>query len=212
MRILMLGNSFTFYNDMPSMLKEITGSEVVSYTRGGAYLAEQLNPDTEMGAKTFHALEGDQSWDYVILQGQSSEPVLSKESFVKSVNGLCKKIHAVGVVPLLYSTWAYQKDSAVMQEMTEKHGLSYDVMYAQLASAYSEAAEQNDAIVADVGKAFYEKSVKQNLYVEDGKHPNEEGSRLAAETIAEAIAAYQKKKIVKSQSQPTFPIQIEAER
>ena len=140
MRILMLGNSFTYYNDMPSMLAEITGAEVVPHTRGGAYLAEQLNPETEMGAKTLAALDGSRSWDYVILQGYSSEPVLAKEAFLQSVAGICEKIHAIQATPLLYSTWAYQKDSAVMQEMTEKHGISYDVMYAQLASVYREAA------------------------------------------------------------------------
>lgn len=34
MRILMLGNSFTFANDMPVMLAELTGAEVVHHTRG----------------------------------------------------------------------------------------------------------------------------------------------------------------------------------
>lgn len=34
MRILMLGNSFTFANDMPAMLAELTGAEVVHHTRG----------------------------------------------------------------------------------------------------------------------------------------------------------------------------------
>ena len=43
MRILMLGNSFTFANDMPAMLAELTEAEVVHHTRGGARLAEQLN-------------------------------------------------------------------------------------------------------------------------------------------------------------------------
>lgn len=34
MRILMLGNSLTFANDMPRMLAELTGAEVVHHTRG----------------------------------------------------------------------------------------------------------------------------------------------------------------------------------
>ena len=46
MRILMLGNSFTYYNDMPAMLAEITGAEVVQNTRGGARLKEQLSPNS----------------------------------------------------------------------------------------------------------------------------------------------------------------------
>ena len=63
MRILMLGNSFTFVNDMPAMLAGLTGAEVVHHTRGGARLAEQLNPKTKMGAKTLEALEKER-WDY----------------------------------------------------------------------------------------------------------------------------------------------------
>jgi len=34
MRILMLGNSFTFYNDMPAMLAGLTGAEVIAHTCG----------------------------------------------------------------------------------------------------------------------------------------------------------------------------------
>ena len=44
MRILMLGNSLTFANDMPHMLAALTGAEVVHHTRGRARLSEQLNP------------------------------------------------------------------------------------------------------------------------------------------------------------------------
>ena len=71
MRILMLGNSFTFTNNMPEMLAELTGAEVVHHTRGGARLAEQLNTKTKMGAKTQAALE-DEFWDYVILHEMST--------------------------------------------------------------------------------------------------------------------------------------------
>ena len=53
MRILMLGNSFIFTNHMPQMLADLTGAEVVHHTRGGARLAEQLNPKTKLGAKTW---------------------------------------------------------------------------------------------------------------------------------------------------------------
>ena len=49
MRILMLGNSFTTANHMPDMLDELTGAEIVQHTRGGARLAEQLNPKTQIG-------------------------------------------------------------------------------------------------------------------------------------------------------------------
>ena len=129
MRILMLGNSFTFYNDMPSMLAELTGAEVIHHTRGGARLAEQFNPETQMGSKTLEALEKD-SWDYVVLQEMSNGPIIYRESFMNSVSSLCEKIRAVGAIPILYATWAYQKDCDKLEEM----GLAYDIMAAQLSS------------------------------------------------------------------------------
>ena len=49
MRILMLGNSFIFTNNMPQMLANLTGAKVVHHTRGGARLSEQLNPNTDPG-------------------------------------------------------------------------------------------------------------------------------------------------------------------
>ena len=45
MRILMLGNSLTFANDMPHMLAALTGAEVVHHTRGGArLLSDRTSP------------------------------------------------------------------------------------------------------------------------------------------------------------------------
>lgn len=70
MRILMLGNSLIFANDMPRMLAQLTGAQVVHHTRGGARLSEQLNPKTRLGTQTQAALSREH-WDYVILQEMS---------------------------------------------------------------------------------------------------------------------------------------------
>ncbi len=189
MRILMLGNSFTFYNDMPSMLADLTGAEVVHHTRGGAHLAEQANPKTEMGAKTLEAL-GKESWDYVVLQEQSNAPITSKQAFLNSVKKLCEMVRAAGAIPVLFATWAYQKGS---EKMNEK-GIPYDEMATKLSEAYHDAARQNDALIAEVGEEFYKQADKINLYAEDGKHPSEEGSRIAARTIAAVILQSEQKK------------------
>ena len=100
MRILMLGNSFTFANNMPAMLEELTGAEVVNHTRGGARLAEQLNTKTKMGAKTQAALE-DEFWDYVILQEMSTGPITARNSFMNSVSSLCNRIKEEDGTPIL---------------------------------------------------------------------------------------------------------------
>ena len=103
MRILMLGNSYIFTNDLPSILAEITGAEVVQNTRGGARLREQLNPETRLGAKALELLQNEK-WDYVVLQEMSNGPITAKESFMQSVKDLCGKIRENGAVPVLYAT------------------------------------------------------------------------------------------------------------
>lgn len=178
----MLGNSYIFTNKMPQMLAEITGAEVVHHTRGGARLAEQLNPETKLGARTQRAL-AEEHWDYVVLQEMSNAPVVTREKFLQSAAALCDQVHAAGAKPVFYLTWAYQKGGLQMK----KSGLDYDVMYQGLQDAYREAARANDALLADVGTAFYQRSEYQSLYAEDGSHPNEDGSRLAAEIIAAEI-------------------------
>lgn len=181
MRILMLGNSFTYFHDLPEMVREITGAHVESHTRGGAYLSEQLDPAAEMGAATLQSLE--EAWDYVVLQEYSNGPLRNREGFMKSIAALCEKIRACGGVPVLYATWAYEKDGPKMGTMD----CSYEAMAEGLKEAYHTAAETNGALVADAGQRFFEQAEKKSLYEEDSYHPSEEGSRLAAETIAAVI-------------------------
>lgn len=188
MRVLMLGNSFTFTNNMPHKLAELTGAEVVPHTRGGARLSEHLNPDTKLGARTQAALR-DEHWDYVVLQEMSNGPITSPKSFFSSVERLCKQIRENGAVPILYATWAYQKGGATL---TAK-GWDYDEMACSLSEAYQKAAQENHALIADVGHRFYELSDTQNLYAGDGVHPSELGSRIAAETIAAVIQEHKEK-------------------
>lgn len=182
MRILMLGNSFTFVNEMPQTLAKLTGAEVIHHTRGGARLAEHLNRKTKMGAKTLAAFETEK-WDYVVLQEMSNAPVVSRDKFLKSAAQLCEKVRSNGAVPVFYATWAYKKDS---DKMNNFH-FTYEEMHQLIFQAYHEAAQQNNALIADVGKAFYDRAKTELLYAEDGCHPNEAGSLLAATIIADVI-------------------------
>ena len=157
MRILMLGNSFTFTNNMPKMLAELTEAEVVHHTRGGARLSEQLNPSTKLGSQTQAALQKEK-WDYVVLQEMSHGPITAPKSFFSSVEQLCRQIRANGAVPILFATWAYQRGGAKLAAK----GWDYD----EMARALSDT---------------------QVLYAADGVHPSELGSHIAAETIAAVI-------------------------
>ena len=182
MRILMLGNSFIFTNNMPQMLADLTGAEVVHHTRGGARLSEQLNPNTKLGGRTQAALQKEK-WDYVVLQEMSHGPITAPKSFFSSVEQLCRQIRANGAIPILFATWAYQRGGAKLAAKD----WDYDEMAQKLSEAYHKAARDSNALIADVGNHFFELSHTQNLYAADGVHPSELGSRMAAETIAAVI-------------------------
>ena len=182
MRILMLGNSFTFTNNMPRMLAELTGAEVIHHTRGGARLSEQLNPCTKLGSQTQAALQKEK-WDYVVLQEMSHGPITAPKSFFSSVEQLCQQIRANGAVPILFATWVYQRGGVKLADK----GWDYDEMARKLSEAYHEAARENSALIADVGRRFYEWPDPRDFYAADGVHPSELGSRIAAETIAAVI-------------------------
>ncbi|MEQ2455417.1 SGNH/GDSL hydrolase family protein [Flavonifractor hominis] len=189
MRILMLGNSFTSSNGMPQMLAELTGAEVICHTRGGARLSEHLNPKAKLGAQTQAALEHEH-WDYVVLQEMSHGPITFPERFFSSVEQLCGQIRKNGAIPILYATWAYQKGGA---KLTAK-GWDYDTMVRQMSDTYHKAAQENHTLIADTGRRFYELSDTQDLYAGDGVHPNEQGSRIVAETLAAVIQAHEEDK------------------
>ena len=81
--ILMLGNSFTRANGLPELLAEELSCEVEVHARGGARLAEQLNPKTKLGSQTLASLEAG-GYAFVVLQEMSTAAVASPASFERS--------------------------------------------------------------------------------------------------------------------------------
>ena len=189
LRILMLGNSLTYYNNMPSMLAELTGAEIVTHTRGGAHLKEHLDPDSKMGVSTQQALaEG--HWDYVVLQEQSAEPIDTESGeYLDSVTRLSELAREAGATPIIYATWPYQEGA----DRYNKLNVSREEMGKLLHDAFVNAASSTGALMADVETAFSQASAEDMLYSSDGVHPSSIGSRLAAEVIAKTIEEDQKK-------------------
>lgn len=180
MRMLLLGNSYTAALHLPEKLAEALSAEVVAHTRGGARLAEQLNEKTKLGSRTQKALK-EEKWDYVILQEMSKGPVIYPERYLESVTKLSKQIKENGAVPVIYCTWAYQKDSPVMG----KEPFSYEEMYQKLEAMCHQAAQENGALLADVGTVFFQ--AKENLYAQDGSYPNALGVEKIVEVLAQTI-------------------------
>lgn len=183
MRVLFIGNSFTYYNDMPktveAMLKMTHPDAVVeSVTKGGYYLSRHLDDDDVLCGLAKAKLS--EKWDHVILQEQSFCPVGDNERFMRGVLALSELTRATGAKILMYSTWAYRDGS----EKLEKTGLSYEEMKDKLLSAYTNAARAVGGDVVNVGELFYSIMKKHPecdlLLTTDNYHPSPLGSLAIA--------------------------------
>ena len=183
-RVLMLGNSLSSANKMPERLGSLLGADVIAHTRGGARLAEQLNPATSLGARTAAALKGGDI-DVVVLQEASTHPIRCRAAYVRSACALADAARAAGAVPVIFATWALWDGAKPLVRL----GLTRGQMADALADAFAEASRRGGAPVADVLSSFMRDADPRTLYATDGVHPSERGSLLAAEAIAAAIEA-----------------------
>ena len=187
--VLFIGNSFTYYNDLPGTVAEMLDKagfdfQVESLTKGGWYLHRYADPSDEMGAKLQADFVG-RHWDYLVLQDQSFNPVKDYEDFLGAVKKLCELMDYDKL--LLYQTWAYEDGS----EKLASTGMTYDELYLALKTSYAKAADEVGGELVPVGDWFAEYREKRpevQLYREtDHYHPSEEGTRLAARVFFKAL-------------------------
>lgn len=186
--ILFIGNSYTHYNDMPEQIfsKVISSAgykaNVTRITKGSWYLlyhADENNSGT--GAKVDEALKKNK-YDFVVIQEQSTAPILEPEKFYTGARNLVAKIRANGATPIFYGTWGRKVGHKVLTE----NNWTNESMTWMLAAAYDAIGKELGVDVAQVGFSFfdvYTNNKKINLYNGDLTHPSAAGSYLAALTI-----------------------------
>ncbi|MBE6569504.1 MAG: DUF4886 domain-containing protein [Ruminococcaceae bacterium] len=181
--ILFIGNSFTYYNDLPAMLQAMfaeTGRELCPgrILKGGSYLSQYTVPDSEHGrifAENYPAAD----WDYIVLQDQSFQPAGNPEAFFASVDKILSCMEGHHAKLIFYSTWAYRDNT----EKLSGTGMSYMQMLEGLTASYKKAAEDHGALRVRAGEAFLrsmETCPAIDLYMPDDFHPSPCGSYLAA--------------------------------
>ncbi len=188
--ILFIGNSFTYYNNMPNMVEQMGltngyNVNVESITNGGYQLIQYMTAGTTATQEVLDKLD-ERDWDYVVLQEHSNKPDTNKTEFLYSVQELNQLITSKGAQTILYSTWSYRDGSAKLAST----GYTYTEFYNSLTNAYKEAAETYGTLRAPVGTAFYNLTMEQssiNLIKSDDFHPNTAGSYVAAFTFYSMI-------------------------
>jgi len=163
LRVLFIGNSFTFYNGgVDQVLHGLAPRTVVdSATQGGYRLSDHIADPATMDKLQ------QPGWNRVVLQEQSQLPVLSRESFISSAGTLADQVRAQGAIPLLLMTWARPDSSGVTT--------------AALTSAFADAGRRLKVLVIPAGTAFGLSLATQPDIVlnELDGHPTREGTYLA---------------------------------
>lgn len=185
-KILFIGNSYTFYNDMPALFENIANKAgatvtVDSITTGSQSLINWADFTTADGARVESALNSN-NYDIVVLQEKSTSPVNDDYGkFVAGAKALANKINETqeNCRIFLYETWG-------SPAYASSYGGTIPEMESRLRAAYETVADKIGANVSYVGKAFtyvYESYPDIQLYKTDEEvisHPSYEGSYLAA--------------------------------
>lgn len=175
MRVLFVGNSHTYFNDMPAlfarMCQELRGErpEVTMLAYSGRSLAWHRE---EYFSLRFALLHG--RFDYCVLQ-QQAHPFPDGEETRVSLRRILTLCRAGGVKPVLFMTWAQESEPE---------------MSAVMSRFYRDFAAESGALLAPVGELFAQilrEHPAVGLFWQDGAHASPYGSYLSAAVFASLL-------------------------
>ena len=123
--VLFVGNSYTYYNDLPNLVQQIAlsfGDTLIheSSTPGGSSFSAHTTNTQTLGKIS------QQQWDYIVLQAQSQEPSLSpgyvNANVYPAVQSLIDSIEqsSLCIEPLFFMTWGRKNGDASKNTTYEK--------------------------------------------------------------------------------------------
>lgn len=179
LQVLFVGNSYTYVNDLPSTFSELARSgghrvEVGTLAEGGFSLQDHVQ-SSKLGAELTSS-----SWNYVVLQEQSQIPTVeySRTNFMyPAARTLVQQIRSSNAQPLFFETWGHRSGDP-------ENGMpTYESMQYEINQGYLRIARELNVPVVQVGLAWsraFEEDPNLQLWQEDGSHPSEQGTYLAA--------------------------------
>ena len=163
MRVLFIGNSHTYFNDLPELVRQQCARkgqpvEVCMLTH---------EPQTR-----FNILYG--GWDTVILQHRA-HPMGDVALLEKALDDILVWVREAGSRAMLFQTWTRQGEEDAQKDMSR---------------VYRQLGEKHNIPVIPVGdrwQAYRREHPDAAFYRSDGSHAAPAGSQLAAQVIAEAL-------------------------
>ena len=176
-RVLMIGNSLTYYNDLPGLLQQFSASEAAPiYIEKITTPLASLKFHWDMGVAPTRIREG--HWDYVVLQEFSRMPVTDREESERYFGLFNEEVRKSGARTIIFENWIHR-------------GLDRD--YATLLDAYHAIQNRTGGALAPIGAAWRQcENARPDIdLLIDDRHPTDGGTYLAAAVLYDAI--YHKK-------------------
>lgn len=189
MNVLFVGNSYTYYNDMPAIFQQLARDNnkdvtATSVTKGGRKLISYKDPFDATTVKLTEALQ--QHYDVCVIQEHSVQPITEFDAFREGLTLVANMAKPHTDKFILYCTWCRKHGHKVLVEQ----GWNTEGMTEMLVQSYKKAAAELGAEIAPVGKNFLAASrllPEVDLYDPDLTHPSYAGSVLSALTHYQVI-------------------------
>jgi hypothetical protein len=174
-RVLFIGNSLTYFNDLPGTVAGLAGSanvtiHVASVARPNLALIDHVE-----GSSNALEVIGQGGWNYVVLQQGPSALPLSRDTLLIATRLLSAQIEGVGARSALLMVWPESSRFAVFDDVRD---------------SYRAATSDVGALFLPAGEAWrtaWAADPQLPLYGPDGYHPSELGTYLAALVVYEGI-------------------------
>lgn len=185
LRILFVGNSYTYIHNMPhlaSLISDNTEVKLVTTksTAGGSTLKNHWKGEKGLTTKQIIS-QG--NFDIVVLQEHSMGTIEKQVDFLHYSKKLCNLIKATGAKPFFYVTWARQKVPQYQETIT---------------NAYQQASKENDCGLVMVGEAWElarKLRPEMPLFMPDGSHQSNFGAFLTACVFVNTLSGELPKKL-----------------
>ena len=168
MKVLFLGNSHTFFNDMPATFADLC--EAATGERPSVTLLAHPGRPWDWHWQEYYELRFNLmygNYDYCVIQ-QAAHPFPGKETALKYGKKLIDLCKECGVTPVVSMTWAEKAHPENQPIMCE---------------TYEQLAEEQGALLSPVGRIWQtvlQKAPEAELYYMDDAHASPCGSWLVA--------------------------------
>lgn len=170
LRILFVGNSYIFFNNLPQMISLLSDSLNTKLickqsVYGGATLGDHWN--SRRGIRTRAILEKEK-FDIVVIQDNSMWPLEHADSVLMIGKLFCDLIKSKNATPYIYNTWSRETTPQTQSAINK---------------TYESLALQTQSVLVPVGSVWAEAKAQKptvQLYMSDESHPSWHGTFLTA--------------------------------